>query len=285
MRTAVHFIPIITTVVAFAFAGVVMARWMDRRVAPSAVVGDRDADVRRRDASRSRRRRCSAGTNRCSGPGTSRVRCSAARRSRRARSTCISTGVVADSLTAIVAYRHRRRERLRDRVTDRLRAGRAISANGQSAGMAVGSTVQPVHQYLRGDLPRGRRDRVGNAVPAVGARRTTGSSGTCTSPSAGFCRHRRRVHAIRSHGGAVRDRTARLAAHLRRLSDERPTRAMALPGDAVDSAPSEPTTSYPAELSLGTRPSADRRLRRSRCRLTWWSCHHALCRRSRPIPC
>ena len=31
MRTAVHFIPIITTVVAFAFAGVVMARWMERR--------------------------------------------------------------------------------------------------------------------------------------------------------------------------------------------------------------------------------------------------------------
>lgn len=31
MRTAVHFIPIVTTVVAFAFAGVVMARWIDRR--------------------------------------------------------------------------------------------------------------------------------------------------------------------------------------------------------------------------------------------------------------
>ena len=31
MRTAVHFIPLITTVVAFAFAGVVMARWLDRR--------------------------------------------------------------------------------------------------------------------------------------------------------------------------------------------------------------------------------------------------------------
>ena len=31
MRTAVHFIPIITTLVAFAFAGVVMGRWMGRR--------------------------------------------------------------------------------------------------------------------------------------------------------------------------------------------------------------------------------------------------------------
>jgi hypothetical protein len=31
MRSAVHFIPVITTVVAFAFAGVVMARWMERR--------------------------------------------------------------------------------------------------------------------------------------------------------------------------------------------------------------------------------------------------------------
>src|SRR5688500_12908423 len=31
MRTAVHFIPIITTVVALAFAGVVMRRWMSRR--------------------------------------------------------------------------------------------------------------------------------------------------------------------------------------------------------------------------------------------------------------
>ena len=31
MRTAVHFIPIITTVFAFAFAGVVVGRWMDRR--------------------------------------------------------------------------------------------------------------------------------------------------------------------------------------------------------------------------------------------------------------
>ena len=31
MRTAVHFVPIVTTVVSFAFAGVVMARWMDRR--------------------------------------------------------------------------------------------------------------------------------------------------------------------------------------------------------------------------------------------------------------
>jgi hypothetical protein len=31
VRTAVHFIPIITTVVAFAFASVVMARWLDRR--------------------------------------------------------------------------------------------------------------------------------------------------------------------------------------------------------------------------------------------------------------
>lgn len=31
MRSAVHFIPIITTVVALAFAGVVLARWMDRR--------------------------------------------------------------------------------------------------------------------------------------------------------------------------------------------------------------------------------------------------------------
>jgi hypothetical protein len=31
VRTAVHFIPIITTVVAFAFAGVVIGRWMGRR--------------------------------------------------------------------------------------------------------------------------------------------------------------------------------------------------------------------------------------------------------------
>jgi hypothetical protein len=31
MRSAVHFIPIITTVVALAFAGAVIARWMDRR--------------------------------------------------------------------------------------------------------------------------------------------------------------------------------------------------------------------------------------------------------------
>jgi hypothetical protein len=31
MRSAVHFVPIITTVVSFAFAGVVLARWMDRR--------------------------------------------------------------------------------------------------------------------------------------------------------------------------------------------------------------------------------------------------------------
>ena len=31
MRNAVHFLPIITTVVALAFAGVVLARWMDRR--------------------------------------------------------------------------------------------------------------------------------------------------------------------------------------------------------------------------------------------------------------
>src|SRR5688500_2619763 len=31
MRSAVHFIPIVTTVIALAFAGVVMARWMDRR--------------------------------------------------------------------------------------------------------------------------------------------------------------------------------------------------------------------------------------------------------------
>jgi hypothetical protein len=31
MRTAVYFVPILTTVIALAFAGVVMARWMDRR--------------------------------------------------------------------------------------------------------------------------------------------------------------------------------------------------------------------------------------------------------------
>lgn len=31
MRSGVHFIPIITTVVSFAFAGVVMARWLERR--------------------------------------------------------------------------------------------------------------------------------------------------------------------------------------------------------------------------------------------------------------
>jgi hypothetical protein len=31
VRTAVHFIPIVTTLLAFAFAGVVMARWMERR--------------------------------------------------------------------------------------------------------------------------------------------------------------------------------------------------------------------------------------------------------------
>lgn len=31
MRHAVQFVPLVTTVVAFAFAGVVMARWMDRR--------------------------------------------------------------------------------------------------------------------------------------------------------------------------------------------------------------------------------------------------------------
>jgi hypothetical protein len=31
MRTAVYFIPIVTTVIALAFAGVVIARWMDRR--------------------------------------------------------------------------------------------------------------------------------------------------------------------------------------------------------------------------------------------------------------
>ena len=31
MRTAVYFVPIITTVIALAFAGVVIARWMDRR--------------------------------------------------------------------------------------------------------------------------------------------------------------------------------------------------------------------------------------------------------------
>src|SRR5690349_15115189 len=31
MRSAVYFVPIVTTVVALAFAGVVMARWMDRR--------------------------------------------------------------------------------------------------------------------------------------------------------------------------------------------------------------------------------------------------------------
>ena len=31
MRSAVHFVPIVTTVVALAFAGVVLARWIDRR--------------------------------------------------------------------------------------------------------------------------------------------------------------------------------------------------------------------------------------------------------------
>ena len=31
MRGAVHFIPILTTIIALAFAGVVMSRWMDRR--------------------------------------------------------------------------------------------------------------------------------------------------------------------------------------------------------------------------------------------------------------
>jgi hypothetical protein len=31
MRSAVYFVPIVTTVVAFAFAGVVLARWIDRR--------------------------------------------------------------------------------------------------------------------------------------------------------------------------------------------------------------------------------------------------------------
>ena len=31
MRTAVYFVPIVTTVIALAFAGVVIARWMDRR--------------------------------------------------------------------------------------------------------------------------------------------------------------------------------------------------------------------------------------------------------------
>ena len=31
MRSAVHFVPIVTTVVSLAFAGVVLARWMDRR--------------------------------------------------------------------------------------------------------------------------------------------------------------------------------------------------------------------------------------------------------------
>ena len=31
MRTAVYFVPIVTTVIALAFAGVVMARWLDRR--------------------------------------------------------------------------------------------------------------------------------------------------------------------------------------------------------------------------------------------------------------
>ncbi len=31
MRSAVHFVPIITTIVSLAFAGVVLARWMDRR--------------------------------------------------------------------------------------------------------------------------------------------------------------------------------------------------------------------------------------------------------------
>jgi len=31
MRTAVYFVPIVTTVIALAFAGVVVARWMDRR--------------------------------------------------------------------------------------------------------------------------------------------------------------------------------------------------------------------------------------------------------------
>src|SRR5574338_1404807 len=33
MLTAIQFIPIVTTVVAFAFAGIVMARWLDRRAA------------------------------------------------------------------------------------------------------------------------------------------------------------------------------------------------------------------------------------------------------------
>ena len=31
MRTAVQFVPIVTTVIALAFAGVVLGRWMDRR--------------------------------------------------------------------------------------------------------------------------------------------------------------------------------------------------------------------------------------------------------------
>ena len=31
MRTAVYFVPIVTTVTALGFAGVVIARWLDRR--------------------------------------------------------------------------------------------------------------------------------------------------------------------------------------------------------------------------------------------------------------
>src|SRR5688572_23338597 len=115
-------------------------------------------------------------------------------------------------------------------VADRLHPGRGPSSHRARARMAVGAPVQPIRQYVRGGLPDRRRHSFGAALQHQSRDAPSRDREHPDRDWRHSARHRRHGHAHGLHRSPVRDRTGRLDVDVGRIPHEHPAGRRACDG-------------------------------------------------------